>query len=135
MSRMIQQQSGFSLIEVMISMALATIALLGLASAEMRAIQYSTSSFQYTLGLIEANNAVDQMWLDLCDLQKGTQAFDTTYKSSLQPASGRFTLEFPTNFSNDFSLSVTWVDDRIDDGLENKAQLNVTFPTLPGSCT
>lgn len=47
------KQAGFSLLEVMISVVIAGIALLGLAAAQLKSLQYATNSFNYTVSLIQ----------------------------------------------------------------------------------
>ena len=125
--------TGFSLIEVMIALVLSSMALLGLAAAQSKSLQYATNSFQYTVALVQANNAVEKFWLDLCDLQQGIIVYDNDYKATFIPVAG-YTLTLPNNFTNDFEINVSWVDERITDGLVNSVDLNVSFPQLPGGC-
>lgn len=40
--------SGFSLLEVLVALIVATVALLGLATAQLKSLQYVTNSFNYT---------------------------------------------------------------------------------------
>ena len=129
-----QANKGFTLIEVMVALVLSAIALLGLASAQIKSLQFSTNSFDYTVSLIQANNAVEQLWVDLCDLQQGVIEYNNAYKVSLSPNLTKYTLTLPENFSNSFQISVEWNDERVTDGLENKINLNVSFPQLPAGC-
>ena len=75
----LKPKQGFTIVEVMIAMALSSIALLGLAVAQLKSLQYATNSFNYTVSLIQANNAVERTWVDLCDLQRKAVG-DTTYE-------------------------------------------------------
>lgn len=125
---------GFTLIEVMVALVLSAIALLGLASAQIKSLQFSTNSFDYTVSLIQANNTVEQLWVDLCDIQQGVIEYNADYKASLSPSLTKYRLTLPATFSNSFQISVEWNDDRVTDGLENKINLNVSFPQLPSNC-
>ncbi|MGJ8693769.1 MAG: prepilin-type N-terminal cleavage/methylation domain-containing protein [Thalassotalea sp.] len=129
-----QVNKGFTLIEVMVALMLSAIALLGLAAAQIKSLQYSTNSFQYTVSLIQANNTVEKFWVDLCDIQQGVIEYNDEYKAILAPNLPNYSLTLPADFSNNFQLSVEWNDDRVTDGLENKIQLNVSFPQLPADC-
>ncbi len=129
-----EKQLGFTLIEVLVALVLSAIALLGLAAAQVKSLQYATNSFHYTVSLIQANNAVEQFWLDLCDLQQGNQVYDEAYKTSISPTLLGYYITLPDNFSNDFQLLINWHDERLTDGLENQVQLNVSFPDLPSGC-
>ena len=80
--------AGFTLIEVLIALFLSTIILLGLAAGELKSLQYATNSFNYTLSLVQANNAVEKTWSKLCDLQTGALSYDADFVSSLQPQFG-----------------------------------------------
>ena len=129
-----KRNDGFTLIEVMVALVLSSIALLGLASAQLKSLQYATNSFDYTVSLIQANNTVEQFWVDLCALQQGNIEYNDDYKSTLSPELSQYTLTLPENFSNSFQIAVEWNDERVTDGLDNKIQLNVSFPQLPSSC-
>lgn len=126
-------QKGFSLIEVIIALALSSLALLGLAAAQSKSLQYATNSFHYTIALVQANNAVEKFWLDLCELQQGRISYDNAYKATFVPLTG-YTITLPNNFTNNFEVNISWVDERVTDGLRNSVDLNVSFPQLPSGC-
>jgi len=129
---------GFTLIEVLIALIVSSIALLGLASGQLKSLQYATNSFNYTVSLIQANNAIERMWGDICDLQNGDLAFDQAYISNLQPEFDSYTLDFEgasvDNFNNNFTIKVKWDDERMTDGLDSQIAINAAFPQLPVNC-
>jgi len=129
---------GFTLIEVLIALIVSSIALLGLASGQLKSLQYATNSFNYTVSLIQANNAIERMWGDICDLQNGDLAFDQAYISNLQPEFDSYTLDFEgasvDNFDNNFTIKVKWDDERMTDGLDSQIAINAAFPQLPVNC-
>jgi len=141
------QSKGFTLIEVLIALIVSSVALLGLASGQLKSLQYATNSFNYTVSLIQANNAIERMWVDICDLQRGDKAFDQVYISSLDPEFDRYNLELEgvavNAFDNDFIIKVNWENDRIKNedkimqgniNLDNLIAINATFPQLPVNC-
>ena len=127
---------GFSLLEVMIALIVATIALLGLASGQLKSLQYITNSFNYTVSIIEANNVLERIWPHLCELQQTNPDLynDAGFRSYLSPQIDAYTLSLPVNFSNDLSVEVTWQDKRLTDNLENRVVITGSFPTLPAGC-
>ncbi|CAM4073262.1 type IV pilus modification PilV family protein [Pseudoalteromonas byunsanensis] len=132
---------GFSLVEVMVSMLIASIALLGLAAAQLRTLQYATNSFDYTVGLVIGQNAMEKIWSRLCDIQhKNPSLFqDEAFREwLLAPASirGSFEVIVPQAYANEMNIQVNWVDERMDpdvDG-ENQVVLNATFMSLDETC-
>ena len=58
---------GFTLIEVMIALAVLTIGLTGLAAMQMSAMQYSHSSHYRSMASTIALDFEERMWLELAD--------------------------------------------------------------------
>jgi len=142
------RNKGFTLIEVLIALIVSSIALLGLASGQLKSLQYATNSFNYTVSLIQANNVIERMWGDICDLQSGDLAFDQAYVASLQPEFDAYRVSFDGvavgGFANNFTISINWDNDRIKDedkivdadnnNLDNQIAINAAFPQLPDKC-
>ncbi|WP_083330566.1 MULTISPECIES: prepilin-type N-terminal cleavage/methylation domain-containing protein [Pseudoalteromonas] len=132
---------GFSLVEVMVSMLIASIALLGLAATQLRALQYATNSFDYTVALVQGQNAMEKIWSRLCDIQHNDPSLfqDEEFREwLLAPSDIRTTFEVivPQTYENEMNIFVNWVDDRMDpdvDG-ENQVVLNATFMSLDDTC-
>lgn len=125
-------QGGFSLVETMVALVVSSFALLGMAAGQLQSLKYASNSFDYTLSLLQANNAVEQTWANLCDLQKGTVAF-----ADVAPASqfNKYTIDFVNNFNSDnFRVGVSWSDKRMTDNLVNRVEIEASFPDISGSC-
>ncbi|ATC93461.1 type IV pilus modification PilV family protein [Pseudoalteromonas tunicata] len=135
----IKNQKGFSLLEVVIAMLVASIALLGLASGQAKSLQFASNSLDYTVSIIQANNAIERVWANLCGLQHGAVAYDAGFNAVLTPALARFTLTVtpaaPAAFSNNLTVKVSWNDDRMNDGLANEVTLSPEFPSLKSGCS
>jgi type IV pilus assembly protein PilV len=126
----IKKHSGFSLLEVMVALVISAIALLGMAAGQLQSLKYATNSFDYTLALLQANNAVEQTWVNLCQLQSDPTVFNAN-KPSVQ--FDKYDIEFKNGFDNDnFLVSVSWTDDRIDG--EDKVEIQASFPNISGGC-
>ncbi|MFH6954733.1 prepilin-type N-terminal cleavage/methylation domain-containing protein [Pseudoalteromonas sp. XMcav1-K] len=126
-------QAGFSLVEVMVALVVSSFALLGMAAGQLQSLKYATNSFDYTLSLLQANNAVEQTWVNLCDLQKGNVTFaDVTPDAQFN----KYTIDFENNFNSDFfRVGVSWSDKRINDNnLANRVEIEASFPDISGSC-
>lgn len=125
-------QAGFSIIEVMISAAIAAIALLSLGAAQLKALQYATSSFQYTVGVIQANNAAERLWSELCDVSVSGE-YDQALFDTLAPSSSGYTITLPNTFDTDFNIQITWTDERLDAGNSASVQIFPQYPNLDAS--
>lgn len=147
-----KEAKGFSLLEVLIAMLLAAIALLGLAAAQLRALQNVSSSLQFTYASLELQNTIERIWPQLCTLQGGSSANGNTppfalsnflladYAMSLQirltdNTVPDFSLSpyIPGGVNTPLSLSLTaeWQDFRLDDDQSlNSVELVSSFPWL-----
>lgn len=139
----LNQQGGFSLLEIMITVIVANIALLGLVAAEVKSLQYANNSFQYTVSLVQANNVVERVLNDVCNLKTGTQLFDDAYvESDLTPIDGySLTLSDITPassisaFTESFSVNVSWNDLRMTDQQLNQVVVQAYFPVVESGCS
>ncbi|MCH4294603.1 prepilin-type N-terminal cleavage/methylation domain-containing protein [Shewanella sp. 3B26] len=119
-------QQGFTLTEVMVSLVISVVALLGLGKAQLQSLKHANNGFYYTQASIHAQNVSERLWLKACEFQQNPAAFtNAAYRASLQPGS-RFNLVLPDAFANQMAVEVNWQDSRIEDG--NSVSLNLTFP-------
>lgn len=135
-----KKQAGFSLIEVMVSMIVANIALLGLVAGELKSLQYANNSYQYTISLIQANNAVERIFTDVCEFKNEDKVFNEAYVTdNLTPISG-YNITFDegvvdADFDVNFNIYVDWIDERMTDNSVNKVAVMASFPTVPAGCS
>lgn len=123
-----KKQLGFSLLEAMVATVVSAIALLSLGVGQVKSLQYAASSLDYTLSLIQANNAVEQSWANLCDLQNGNIELADL---DVAAQTNKYTVEFPNGFDiDDFEVLVSWNDERMTDNLANSATLRVKLPRV-----
>jgi len=136
-----KSNSGFSLLEVMISFLVVSIALIALLSAQLRSLQFVNDSFNYTVSLIQANNVIERMLPRLCELQHTNPNLykEASFIQSLQPQSDYYTLTLPVDFPSsapyDLDIIVAWKGKKLDEDLENEIKIVGSFPALPSGCT
>ena len=122
-------QQGFTLLELLIAVVIASISVLGLAYTQTKSLQYARSSSQYTRASIEASNTVEQMWASLCDIQNDKISIDDL------ALAGGFTRTFtPTSFDNEMNITIDWADNRLTD-VDNNVSVQVVFPNISADTT
>ena len=101
------KQAGFSLLEVMISVVIAGIALLGLAAAQLKSLQYATNSFNYTVSLIQGQNTIERLWPRICEIQKTNPALfqDVDFRASLAPQVADYQITIPAIYNDDMQIN------------------------------
>lgn len=123
----------------------AAIALLGLAGAQIKALQFATDSLRYTVATVEASNIQERIWPNLCSYQQGTEpavaellseiadgaiyqyTLPSNYLFSSSPYAGSAAPALPA----DFILTVSWSDARQADAAQvNPVTLSTSFPWL-----
>lgn len=135
-------ENGFTLFEVLISMFITGVALLGLAMMNIYILKSSRSSFDYTVATILANNFVDEVWMDLCNVESAaTFTYDNIlggWKDELSDAKMSGAISSETNastassgaYASSVEVTVSWSDVRFSDDENNAVTLkNVTFPS------
>jgi len=142
---MVKKQQGFTLFEVLVSMFIAGVALLGLAMLEIRILQSSQSSFNYTVSTIRANSYIDGVWMDLCNLQNTPAAYDNYRNTFVNNELVKYGLSLDTNSatvfsstSNHFTVQIGWEDTQFTDkvsGNQNSVSLQAEFPVAPSPCS
>ncbi|PKF61201.1 pilus assembly protein PilD [Psychromonas sp. psych-6C06] len=147
-----KKQEGFTLFEVLISMFIAGVAVLGLVMLELNILRSSQSSFNYTLATIEANTLIDKTWQNLCEIEQAGgrtspagkaiyTAFYNDWRASLASVNSNYTVFDGSKTAPldelllQDSILVFWNDKNFDSVLENdRVQLDVNFPDFSGLC-
>lgn len=133
--RVTTEQGGFSLLEVMISIVVAGVALLGLAATQLKSLQFATNSYMYTLALVQGQNAIERMWVEQCALQHGVNRYtEASFQALIKPQLSIFTHQVPAAFSTNMNVTISWQDERMTDQLLNQIRLSITYPTMPSTC-
>lgn len=128
-----KRENGFTLFEVLISMFITVVALLGLAMLNIYILKSSQSSFNYTVATIRANTFVDAVWLDLCNAQSSASGTYSTIRSNWVnelTSAGMATDSSnpPAAYAQDMSVIVSWSDARFGDDDNDQVTMNVQFP-------
>lgn len=125
-------EKGFTLFEVLVSMFITGVALLGLALMEVHILKSSQASFNYTVATIRANSFVDAVWADLCNAQSASgptySAISTLWVADVS-AAGMTASEAYTTADKSSVVTISWSDPRFtDDASNDSLTLNVKFP-------
>jgi type IV pilus assembly protein PilV len=135
------KQQGFTLIEVLIALVLSSVALLGLAAGQLQSLKYATNSFNYTVSLIQANNAVERTWANLCNLQSGALLYDADFDTShFESPVAVYTVDVVpaatqavggvSPFANNLMVTVSWNDARMADLNASVIRVNAQYPQI-----
>lgn len=90
-------QRGFSLLEVIITMGILAVGLLGLAGLQARALNAEADSFSRAQAIMFANDMIDRMNSNLAEVKTSTAAA-TGYN---QQSGSSVKVEFGTSYTND----------------------------------
>jgi len=136
-----QRQSGLSLIEVMVSIVIMSVGLLGIAGLQLKALKNTYASFQRSVATLQAQDLSDRLWASTCifsdstklDLIKGEwQAAHSTSgatKLSMPDWSGDFTY---TAAANQFLITISWSDVMVNQsGTTGETQTFTQFVRIP----
>ncbi|MDC8829882.1 type IV pilus modification PilV family protein [Alteromonas gilva] len=129
------KQQGLTLIEALITMLVASVGLLSLAAAQLKSLQYAHNSFNYTIALVEGNNAVETIWPDINNFFDGSKPFNSAYTDSLSTYPShqlQLNTGTPGTLCTNFPVTVSWADERLQDGNVNAAVIEASFPNLTG---
>jgi type IV pilus assembly protein PilV len=127
-------ENGFTLFEVLVSMFITGVALLGLAMMEVHILKSSQSSFNYTVATIRANSFVDAVWADLCNAQSASTGTYTTIRDnwiSDITSAGMDTdnSEPPSTYASNTKVTISWNDPRFtNDASDSTLTLEAKFP-------
>ena len=127
---------GFSMIEVLVTMVIISVGLLGAAALQVKSMQYAYSSYQHTIATVQANDAVERLWANVCALPDGTSVIAGDWEAAweddtrLPGWSGEIKED-----SGIYTITISWTD-RIEkeDEDEDDRQVVITtaIPQLPG---
>lgn len=94
-----------------------SLGILGLAMLQFKSLQYSHSGMQRSLATIQATDAVERMWANICDMPDALpdvlSAWQATYQGSLAGWSGDIVQ------GTNYVITVSWTDPRMDGGADS----------------
>lgn len=120
-------QQGFTLLELLIAVVIASISVLGLAYTQTKSLQYARSSSQYTRTSIVASNTVEQMWALLC-----TSSSIAEIKNDLPAVENGFerTISAPDTSTDVITITVSDLENNRFDDVDNDVTVKVIFPEI-----
>lgn len=99
-------QNGFTLIEIMIAIAVFTIGILALTSMQIRAVQGNS----FACGLTEASILAQDKMEELIMLGYNDPNLNDTYKAGIYTMSWNIAVNVPYTNTKTISIVVTWVE-------------------------
>ncbi|EED36547.1 prepilin-type N-terminal cleavage/methylation domain protein [Luminiphilus syltensis NOR5-1B] len=139
-SRLALQQRGFTLMEVLVTVLILSIGLLGAAQMQIQSQKYSYASAQRALAIVQVSDLAERLWNGACDIQAdpatASAAIVTAWEAAhtggtLGSWTGAATLTGTTGDpSFRFDITVTWQDNRFD--LSESLSRTVVIPSLAG---
>lgn len=76
-----KRSRGFTLIEVLITMLVISIGVLGVAATQLQSLQFAHSSFQRSVAVLQASDLAERLWAGLCDLPGGLGNITTQWEA------------------------------------------------------
>lgn len=134
-SNLLYKQKGFTLIEVLMALVISSVTLLGLAAGQLKSLQFATNSFNYTVSIVQANNAIERTWLNLCGLQDGSVIYDNAFfTANFQPQIAVYTLTpipaIGAAFDDDLTITVNWTDARMANPDDSLIRVFAQYPDI-----
>jgi type IV pilus assembly protein PilV len=115
----VRRQAGLSLVEVLVTMVIVSVGLLGVAGLQLKALKNTYASFQRSLATLQAQDLVDRIWASTCVLSNATQRGNIKSEwQAVHSASASTKLSMP-NWAGDFTytastglfvITVSWKD-------------------------
>lgn len=121
-------RTGFSLIEVMVTLLVLSVGLLGLAGLQLRALQYTHSSYQRTLANIQALDMAERMWTHLAEPLAELDTWQALNNTSLPNWHGEVTTV--ADQPGDYIITISWVDERFIDSAPTSFTYRLRLPKL-----
>lgn len=117
--------AGVSLIEVLVTMVVVSVGLLGVAALQLKALKNTYASFQRSLATLQAQDLADRLWASTCVFSNSTQlasiksewqavhSSSAATKLAMPSWSGDFTYTASTGL---FVITISWKDVMVNQG-------------------
>lgn len=120
----IDRQQGITLIEVLITMVVVSIGLLGIAALQLKSMQFSDSSLQRSIAAVQANDLVERLWAGACELDDSsiTDAIESDWQDAHEASNNPLpswegSLVIDTSGAIPiYEITIQWTDPRSTDG-------------------
>lgn len=119
---------GFALLEVLLAMLVAAIALLGLATLELRAVQSAQSSLNYAIATTQLNNLAEQLRANLCTNRSTAATYQATVQAWKTSLPSGLSASVPATYADSMTLTLSWQDTRMT--TDNTVSLYPVFPAI-----
>jgi type IV pilus assembly protein PilV len=122
-----RKQEAFTLIEVLITMLVMSVGILGIAVMQMKALQFAHASFQRSVAVVQANDLAERLWAGICDLPDGRDDIFDQWEIDHQgqlPAWVASLGYSDTGLLPTYTVTIAWTDER---AVESESEGGATF--------
>lgn len=111
---------GFLMIEVMVTMLILAVGLLGAAALQARSMQYAYASAQRTIATIQANDLVERMWASACKLPDELDVVEADWQvdweeENIWLSDWQGNVDTVDEDSSIYKITINWSDSRNSD--------------------
>ncbi|MGC9456841.1 MAG: type IV pilus modification PilV family protein [Halothiobacillaceae bacterium] len=134
----LRSQRGFSLLEAMISVVILSFGLLSIAALQVKSLQYSHNSYQRSVAINQANDAVERLWAGVCglsdagvldDIEEDWKAAHRGNTDGMAEWDG--TIEASGGTPPAYEITIEWEDPRLDlDADGNPIKTEFVYTTI-----
>lgn len=126
---------GFSLLEALIAVVILSVGLLGVAAMQLKSLQFSQNSYQRSVAISQANDAVERLWAGICSLPDDLVEIEEDWQAVHEGAlgmsewTGSIVSDTNTNPAN-YTINISWQDERIANAAGNSETTSFTYTTV-----
>lgn len=136
---------GFLMIEVLVTMVILAVGLLGAAALQARSMQYAYASAQRTIATIQANDLVERLWANACKLsenpEKTAEDIEGIWRAGWENDDRFPSWEGNVEVNNSipnipvYDITIKWADSRIDGPGSSKQVFSYSASVPKLSCS
>lgn len=107
---------GFTLIEVLITMLVISVGILGVAAMQAKSLQFAHSSFERSVAVLQANDLAERLWAGVCDLPDALvdifNQWEIDHSGELPGAWNPSVLYDDSGILPTYGITIEWTDGR-----------------------
>lgn len=127
---------GFTLLEALIAVVILSVGLLGVAAMQLKSLQFSQNSYQRSVAISQANDAVERLWAGICRLPGGLGDIEEDWQEVHEgstPGMSNWTGSIIADTDAEpvnYTINISWQDERIANAAGNAETTSFTYTTV-----
>lgn len=110
---------GFSMLEVLVTMAVVSFGLLGVAALQIKSLQHAHATYQRSIATTQANDLVERLWASVCALPTGrnevTEQWVTFWENDNRLPGWSGELDYDSSVEPPrYTVTISWTNNRVD---------------------